>query len=176
MKRQDPTPAHLLGYLGDGRPSSSNSMPSNVATMLGYLDIPSGAETGMRVLEVGTGTGTGWNAALLAARLDDDAVTTIETDPTVAAGARTALTTAGYAPHIVTGDGLHGYPPHAPYERIISTATARLAGTTLAVLNRSSIERPPRRGGRTPPTPITRRSYTWLTADRIYRSPGPITS
>src|SRR6185437_4526475 len=50
---------------GDGKdlPTSSASMPSVVAAMLKYLDVHGGE----RVCEIGTGTG--WNAALLAHRL-----------------------------------------------------------------------------------------------------------
>ncbi|MGH4000828.1 MAG: methyltransferase domain-containing protein, partial [Pseudonocardiaceae bacterium] len=73
------------------------------------------------VLEIGTGTG--YNAALLAQRLGAGNITTIEIDPVLATHARQALTTAGYGQvTAVTGDGTHGHPPSAPYDRIISTA------------------------------------------------------
>lgn len=57
-----------VGY----RPTSSCSMPSAVLGMLDALDV----REGMRVLEIGTGTG--YNAALLAQRLGDEYVTTME--------------------------------------------------------------------------------------------------
>ncbi|MFJ1751306.1 methyltransferase domain-containing protein [Kitasatospora sp. NPDC088134] len=96
-------------------PTSSASQPSLVASMLDDLK----AEPGMRILE--QGTGTGWNAALLSHRLGDSHVTTIEIDPAVCAQAHTALHTAGFHPHVVCGDGAHGHPPGAPYDRIIAT-------------------------------------------------------
>ncbi|MGH3670910.1 MAG: hypothetical protein ACRDSH_09770 [Pseudonocardiaceae bacterium] len=60
------------GQTVEGRPTSSSSAPGLMATMLHSLDMAAG----MTVLEVGTGSG--YNAALLAARLGDDAITSIE--------------------------------------------------------------------------------------------------
>jgi protein-L-isoaspartate(D-aspartate) O-methyltransferase len=103
---------------GDGGdlPTSSASQPNVAALMLKHLDVHGGE----RVLEIGTGTG--WNAALLAHRLGPEQVTTVEVDPEVAAHARTALKDAGYgAVTVITGDGAEGYPPGAPYDRVIAT-------------------------------------------------------
>uniref|UniRef100_UPI003F493476 methyltransferase domain-containing protein n=1 Tax=Amycolatopsis sp. CA-096443 TaxID=3239919 RepID=UPI003F493476 len=101
-------------------PSSSCSQPSVVADMLNALDLRPGA----RVLEIGTGTG--WNAALLARRVGPAGrVTTIEVDPGVADGARRALAAAGVAAEIVVGDGVHGWAESAPYDRIVATASVR---------------------------------------------------
>lgn len=99
----------------EGRPTSSSSAPSLMTVMLHALDV----RDGMRVLEIGTGSG--YNAALLAQRLGDDQVTTIEVDSVLAEQARTALPAAGYCPSVVTGDGAAGYPPNAPYDRVIAT-------------------------------------------------------
>jgi protein-L-isoaspartate O-methyltransferase len=99
-------------------PSSSASMPLLVSRMLTAL----AAEPGMTVLEIGTGTG--YNAALLAHRLGPENVTTIEVDHVLAEHARQALTDTGYgAVTVITADGTHGHPPRAPYDRIISTAS-----------------------------------------------------
>ncbi|MGH3972347.1 MAG: methyltransferase domain-containing protein, partial [Pseudonocardiaceae bacterium] len=96
--------------------TSSASHPGVVAVMLAALD----ARPGMSVLEIGTGSG--YNAALLAARLGADHVTTIEIDPQLAAHARAALTTTGFdRVAVITGDGARGHPARAPYDRIIST-------------------------------------------------------
>ncbi|MFJ7906461.1 methyltransferase domain-containing protein [Kitasatospora sp. NPDC096204] len=100
-------------------PTSSASMPTVVVEMLSDLD----AEPGHRVLEVGTGTG--YNAALLAHRLGAEMVSTVEVDAQVTARARTALRGAGYAPEVVCGDGALGWGVRAPYDRIISTVSLR---------------------------------------------------
>ncbi|MCF6525437.1 methyltransferase domain-containing protein [Streptomyces sp. JJ36] len=96
-------------------PTSSNSMPTMVFSMLREL----GVERGCRVLEVGTGTG--WNAALLAYRLGPDNVVTVEVDPTVAEEARRRFAACGLRPVSVVGDGAYGYVARAPYDRIIAT-------------------------------------------------------
>lgn len=99
-------------------PTSSVSMPRMVALMLRHLDVHGGE----RVLEIGTGSG--WNAALLAHRLGADRMTTIEIDPDVAAHARDALVEAGFgAVTTVVGNGSLGHPPQAPYDRVIATAS-----------------------------------------------------
>ena len=104
---------------GAGYISSSASKPSIVAMMLEELDVADGH----RVLEIGTGTG--WNAALLAKRLSDERVTTVEVDPVLAEGARKALAGAGYHPTVVCGDGTNGFPAGAPYDRVIGTAAVQ---------------------------------------------------
>jgi protein-L-isoaspartate O-methyltransferase len=100
-------------------PTSSASAPPLVATMLAALDV----EPGMRVLEVGTGTG--WNAGLLARRLGEDRVVTVDVDEQVAAGARAALARAGLRPQVVCGDGMLGVPDCGPYDRLIATCGIR---------------------------------------------------
>ncbi|GAA4307335.1 methyltransferase domain-containing protein [Actinomadura luteofluorescens] len=98
--------------------TSSASRPDVVAQMLAALHV----EPGMSVLEIGTGTG--WNAALLAERLGPDRVTSVEVDPKVADYARHALREAGYKVNVVPGDGALGHPPDAPFDRVIATAAA----------------------------------------------------
>ncbi|XKK41055.1 methyltransferase domain-containing protein [Nocardiopsis sp. ARC36] len=102
---------------GRGYRSSSASMPSIVAMMLDATDLAAG----QRVLEIGTGTG--WNAALLADRVGAGNVTSVEIDPAVAAQAEEAL--GGFGVHVVLGDGEKGYPPGAPYDRILATAAVQ---------------------------------------------------
>ncbi|MGH3869443.1 MAG: rRNA adenine N-6-methyltransferase family protein [Pseudonocardiaceae bacterium] len=97
--------------------TSSASDPGVVARMLAALD----AAPGMSVLEIGTGSG--YNAALLAAQLGGDYVSTIEIDPQLAGRAWAALSAAGFdRVRVMTGDGALGHPARAPYDRIISTA------------------------------------------------------
>ncbi|MER7049235.1 methyltransferase domain-containing protein [Streptomyces jumonjinensis] len=100
-------------------PTSSVSMPSVVASMLADLDV----RPGQKVLEIGTGSG--WNAGLLAHRLGDDRVVTVEVDKAVAGAARARLNRHGLHPTVVTGDGLLGFAAGAPYDRIIATVGLR---------------------------------------------------
>ncbi|MFG2717272.1 methyltransferase domain-containing protein [Streptomyces sp. NPDC048416] len=99
--------------------TSSASMPSVVFRMLADLDV----RPGQRVLEIGTGTG--WNAALLAHRLGTEHVVSVELDSSVAAAARTVLDRFGLPVRVETGDGLRGYSEGAPYDRIIATCGLR---------------------------------------------------
>lgn len=101
-------------------PTSSISMPSVVAAMLRALDV----HDGQNVLEIGTGTG--YNAALLAHRLGAQHITTVEIDPAVARAARHALDQAGYREiTVVTADGTQGFAARAPYDRVLSTASCQ---------------------------------------------------
>lgn len=99
--------------------TSSASMPSVVRSMLRDLDV----RPGQRVLEIGTGTG--WNAALLAHRVGAENVVTVEVDEAVADAARTALEKFGEPVRVVHGDGVLGYREGAPYDRIIATCGLR---------------------------------------------------
>ncbi|MFB7906991.1 methyltransferase domain-containing protein [Kitasatospora sp. NPDC056076] len=105
---------------GDGlgtTPSSSNSMPTMVVSMLRDLDV----QPGDRVLEIGTGTG--WNAGLLADRLGSSHVVTVEVDPEVAKGAQENLHRAGLSPTVIVGDGRDGWAGGGHYTRIIATCS-----------------------------------------------------
>ncbi|SBT91587.1 protein-L-isoaspartate(D-aspartate) O-methyltransferase [Streptomyces sp. DI166] len=105
---------------GPGRvPTSSASMPSVVFRMLRELDV----KRGHRVLEIGTGTG--WNAALLAHRLGPGHVVSIEIDPEIAVQARERLARTGLPVRVLVQDGTDGHEPGAPYDRIIATAGLR---------------------------------------------------
>lgn len=99
--------------------TSSASMPSVVFSMLRDLDV----RAGNRVLEIGTGTG--WNAALLAQRLGVGNVTSIEVDPEVADAAREALARFGLPVEVITGDGALGHAERAPWDRVIATCGLR---------------------------------------------------
>ncbi|WP_228973198.1 methyltransferase domain-containing protein [Streptomyces sp. DH12] len=98
-----------------GLPSSSLSCPSVVADMLDSLRL----QPGHRVLELGTGTG--WNAALLAHRAGPGRVTSVEVDPRPAAEAQRRLRTAGVEVAVHVGDGAAGWRQAAPYDRVIAT-------------------------------------------------------
>lgn len=118
----------VLTQVDDGNPpaeggwevTSSTSAPSVVAKMLTALDV----EPGARVLEIGTGTG--WNAALLAWRVGAENVTTVEIDPVLAEQARGALDAAGFGKvTVIVGDGMLGHSAGAPYDRVIATVGVR---------------------------------------------------
>ncbi|MFJ6697552.1 methyltransferase domain-containing protein [Streptomyces sp. NPDC091272] len=99
--------------------TSSASMPSVVLRMLQDLAV----EPGSRVLEIGTGTG--WNAGLLAHRLGAGKVFSVEVDGAVAHRARAALKDAELPVTVVHGDGYLGLPEQAPFHRITATAGLR---------------------------------------------------
>lgn len=97
-------------------PTSSSTRPSLMALMLKLLEV----NEGERVLEIGTGTG--YNAALLAYRLGDTNVTSIDIDALLVGAARSRLASLGHHPFLTTGDGAAGVPERAPFTRIIATA------------------------------------------------------
>lgn len=104
----------------DGTALSSASSPNLVAAMLEQLAVCPGDQ----VLEIGTGTG--FNAALLAELAGPSGhVTTIDIDTDITDVARRSLTGAGYEHvKVICADGADGYPAGAPYDRIIVTAGA----------------------------------------------------
>lgn len=102
-----------------GIPSSSSSQPSMMASMLERLDL----RPGLRVLEIGAGTG--YNAALLTKIVGAGGrVVSVELDPATARGARRSLASVKSTAKVVRGDGREGWPRGAPYDRIIVTASA----------------------------------------------------
>ncbi|MEU9003981.1 methyltransferase domain-containing protein [Streptomyces sp. NPDC048551] len=105
----------LVTHRTGGAATSSSSQPSLMAAMLEALD----AADGMSVLEIGAGTG--YSAGLLAHRLGDDRVVTIDVSPDITGPAAERLAVAGFQPLMVTGDGAAGWPDRAPYDRIIAT-------------------------------------------------------
>ncbi|MEV7058442.1 methyltransferase domain-containing protein [Streptomyces microflavus] len=99
----------------DSMPTSSISCAAIVATMLDSLVL----EPGHRVLELGTGSG--WNAALLAERTGQGHVTSVEIDAGLAAHARRRIEAAGHRVRVITGDGDAESVEHAAFDRVIST-------------------------------------------------------
>jgi protein-L-isoaspartate(D-aspartate) O-methyltransferase len=107
-----------LSSEGPGRPPvpiSSSSQPSLMAQMLEDLRL----ERGLRILEVGAGTG--YNAALLAHLAES--VISIDVDRRVLAEAQEHLRAfPERAVEWLHADGREGYPAKAPYDRIMVTA------------------------------------------------------
>lgn len=88
------------------------SQPYIVAYMCEAID----PQPGMRVLEVGTGSG--YEAAILAEMVD--VVYGIELLPNLARNAHATLTALGYRNiHIRVGDGSLGWPEAAPFDAIV---------------------------------------------------------
>lgn len=92
------------------------SQPFTVAYMTQALRI----EPGMKVLEIGTGSG--YQAAVLAAM--GAKVVSIERHPRLSGQARELLTRLGLDVECRVGDGTIGYSAGAPYDGIIVTAGA----------------------------------------------------
>src|SRR5215470_1055882 len=103
----------------DGNPISSVSAPQVQAHMLEQAEITAG----MRILEVGSG---GYNAALLAELVGPwGRVTTVDIDEDVVERTGGLLAEAGYTQvNVVLADAEFGVPEHAPYDRILVTASA----------------------------------------------------
>lgn len=104
-------------------PTCSASMPSVVVAMLAALRV----RPGQRILELGTGTG--FNAALLAELVGrEGCVVTVEIDEGLAREARQRLEVAGFADRVrvVVGDAARGVLAEAPYDRVIATMSAHL--------------------------------------------------
>lgn len=115
-------------------PTSSSTMPSLMARMLTMLDVADG----MRVAEIGTGTG--YNVALLCHQLGAENVASIDIDPEIVDAARVRLARLGWHPHLTTGHGRDGIPERAPYDRIIATcAISRIPSPWIGQLAPSGI-------------------------------------
>jgi protein-L-isoaspartate(D-aspartate) O-methyltransferase len=101
----------------DGQPISSSSQPAIMAIMLDQLDLA----PGQRVLEIGAGTG--YNAALIRHIVGPSgAVVSVDIEADLVDRAREHLASAGCSDvAVVAADGAEGYPPGAPYDRVIAT-------------------------------------------------------
>ena len=120
------------------------SAPSMIAIMLEEADL----RPGMKVLEIGTGSG--YNAALLAEIAGQDSITTVERFPELVEWGGSNLRRNGYdRVKVVLGDGTLGYEPAAPYDCIMATAGApriprqwitqtRVGGRIVAPIGKSS--------------------------------------
>jgi protein-L-isoaspartate(D-aspartate) O-methyltransferase len=115
-------PAHLAEHAHEDRALSIGygqtiSQPSMIALMLEALDV----EPDHRVLEVGAGSG--YAAALLAELAAE--VYAVEVVPELAERARATLQALGVDNvTIYTGNGAHGLPQKAPFDRILVSAGA----------------------------------------------------
>ena len=112
--------AHAFAYVDSPVRIGSEqtiSQPFIVALMTELLDV----KPEHRVLDVGTGSG--YQAAILGELASE--VHSIERHSNLAETAMETLTNLGYKNvKVYVGDGSQGYPPAAPYDRIIVAAAA----------------------------------------------------
>lgn len=102
------------------------SAPHMVAMMTEYLDV----KPHHKVLEIGTGSG--YQAAVLAEILNEGMLYTVERIPELAKKAEKNLRDCGYSNvHVIIGEGTKGYNEESPYDRIIVTAGAPRAPKAL---------------------------------------------
>jgi protein-L-isoaspartate(D-aspartate) O-methyltransferase len=120
----------------EGLPVSASTQPTMMAVMLSQL----GLAAGHRVLEIGTGTG--YNAALIARIVGDQkSVVTIDVVPDLIGQARVNLTAAGYGRvTVVCGDGYQPTKFSSGWHR---TTTNERGYATRGDHDARSIRRPP---------------------------------
>ncbi|HIP65549.1 MAG TPA: protein-L-isoaspartate(D-aspartate) O-methyltransferase [Pyrodictium sp.] len=126
VPREEFVPIHLRHYAYEDTPlpigyGQTISAPHMVALMCEEAQLA----PGMRVLEIGTGSG--YHAAVIAEIVGPKgAVYSIERLAELSSFARRNLARTGYLDRVtlIIGDGSMGYPPAAPYDRIIVTAAA----------------------------------------------------
>jgi protein-L-isoaspartate(D-aspartate) O-methyltransferase len=155
------------------------SQPYIVALMTEALRL-SGTE---HVLEVGTGSG--YQTAVLAELAGD--VVSIERHEDLSRAAAATLRQLGYGNvELVVGDGTHGWPSRAPYDRVIVTAAAaacpppllaqlRHGGVLVAPLGADDsqvLQAIHKRGERTQAIPLTGCRFVPLVSDRASSGDG----
>ncbi|MEU7044959.1 ATP-grasp peptide maturase system methyltransferase [Streptomyces varsoviensis] len=113
-----------------GTPTSSSTLPSLVVRMWADADV----QEGHTVLEIGTGTG--YSTALACERLGSADVTSIEVDAHRLDQAADALHGCGYTPTLAVADGLYGYWPEAPFDRIVAACSFRAVPPALIAQTR----------------------------------------
>lgn len=94
---------------------SSSSRPGLTTRMIEAL----GLDGGVRVLEIGTGTG--YNAALLSHLFGAGNTFSVDVEPDLVDLARERLAVLGHRPLLTTRNGTDGLPEHAPFDAILAT-------------------------------------------------------
>jgi protein-L-isoaspartate(D-aspartate) O-methyltransferase len=136
--------------------------------MVAIMDEALELRQGMKVLEVGAGSG--YHAATIAEMVGDKGhVFAVEYVDKLVATARNNLGRAGYADRVtlIEGDGSLGYAERAPYDRILVTAAApQIPPTLLEQLKQDGILVVPIGGRMFPQELIRVRKKTDGTLDR----------
>lgn len=104
---------------GQSTAISSSSKPGLMIRMLEALELTDDD----RVLEIGTGTG--YNAGLLCARLGHGQVASVDVEDELVSTAAERLAGIGFTPRLGATDGADGLAAAAPYDRIIATCSVR---------------------------------------------------
>ncbi|MEU0811402.1 methyltransferase domain-containing protein [Streptomyces sp. NPDC005970] len=121
----DPVTVHATTDGWTGVPSSSSTAPGLMVRMLEALDIAADHT----VLEIGTGTG--YNAALIAHRLQSaEQLTTADIDPVLTGAARSRLQACDHNPTVLTCDASEYLWPRA-YDCVIATCGLPRIGESL---------------------------------------------
>ncbi len=126
VPREEFLPSYLRLYAYEDTPlevmyGQTISAPHMVAMMCELLEL----KPGLRILEVGTGTG--YHTAVCAEAMErTGAIYTVEYYPGLALYAIQNLARLGYLGmvHVTVGDGSRGLPRYAPFDRILITAAA----------------------------------------------------
>jgi len=115
------TDASIITKSSGITPLSSSTSPSLMASMLEILDL----KPGHKVLEIGTGTG--YNAAILAEITGDQKnVSSLDIDQETVSEAINNLNKAGYHDlHLLCRDANLGWPGKIKFDRIIFTASVK---------------------------------------------------
>ncbi|MEU7183524.1 MULTISPECIES: protein-L-isoaspartate O-methyltransferase family protein [Streptomyces] len=123
------THSSLITQMDDGISPEHGPFKGDFSSSISALDI---AFEKLNQLEVDSdhkvlhiGTASGYDSALLCEGVGSGSLTTIEFDPVLASWGAKNLEDAGYSPTAICGDGLEGWVPTAPYDRVISTAAVR---------------------------------------------------
>jgi protein-L-isoaspartate(D-aspartate) O-methyltransferase len=168
VPREEFVPASLRhrayedGALSIGR-GQTISQPYIVArsTAALHLDTWIATHPGVRPHVLDVGTGSGYQAAVLAAM--DAAVTSIEFDAELADEASQRLQRLGYAVRVVIGDGSEGYREDAPYAGIVVAAAAPVVPAPLLeqLADGATLVIPIGTRGEQMLTAYTRRGHEW---------------
>jgi len=109
------TDTPLVISVKDNKVLSTSSQPSLMAYMIDLADLRNDSH----VLEIGTGSG--YNASVIAEIVSDKNVDTVEIERDVAAMAQENIQRAGKNIQVVVADGTNGVNDPAPYDSIIVT-------------------------------------------------------
>jgi protein-L-isoaspartate(D-aspartate) O-methyltransferase len=137
VRREDFIPREYRDYAYEEVPLPLPGVSATISCPHSYplFYEPLGLDRGQRFMEIGTGSGYG--AAVAREVVGDEGfVVSVELDPLTQEFARRNLEAAGYRDVVlVLGDGWHGYPAAAPYDRIaVTAACAEIPSALIAQL------------------------------------------